>query len=141
MLTAADLEVNLLEFRRRSFQFDRLVELPSGTQAIFHRTETESERQLRPRLVRLAVVVPLAWVVHDEPSDTLRVAPAGRVPRSGESAAVEVAAEPSEFEEDGVRWKRAPTGPTGYVYVPEELADRLLSKEGLRELGLASERP
>ena len=74
MLTAADLEVNVLDFRHRSFQFERLVELAGGPYAVFYRTETESERQLRPKLVRLTVVVPLAWVVLDEATDALRVA-------------------------------------------------------------------
>jgi hypothetical protein len=129
--------MNVLDFRRRSFQFDRLVELAGGPHAVFTRTETESERQLRPRLVRLTVVVPLALVVYDEAADALRLGRKGAGRPATEDHAVEVAAEPPEFEEGGVRWKRAPNGPAGYVYAPAELAGQLLSREGLAELGLA----
>jgi hypothetical protein len=134
VLTVADLEVNVLDFRHRSFQFERLVELPTGPHAVFSRTETESERQLRPRLVHLTVVVPLGWVVLDEAADALRLAREGPARPSTEAPAVEVAAEPPEFEEDGVRWKRARAGPAGYVYAPAELAGALLTREGLAAL-------
>ena len=137
MLTAADLEMNVLDFRHRTFQYDRTVELATGTYAVFHRTETESERQLRPKLLRLTVAVPLAWVVYDEPAEALRIRHGGTPRPSAGGSAVEVAAEPSEFEEDGIRWKRAPAGSTGYVYVPAELTGRLLSPEGRAALGLA----
>jgi hypothetical protein len=137
VLTAEDLGMNVLDFRRRSFQFDRLVELAGGPHAVFTRTETESERQLRPKLVRLTVVVPLAWVLYDEAADVLRLGRKGAGRPATEDPAIEVAAEPPEFEEDGVRWKRAPTGPAGYVYAPAELAGQILSREGLAELGLA----
>ena len=137
MLTVADLAMNVFDFRHRSFQFDRLVELAGGPHAVFCRTETESERQLRPRLVRLTVVVPLGWVVFDEAADALHLAPKGPARRSDEELAVEVAAEPPEFEEGGVRWKRALAGSAGYVYAPAEFARQLLSPEGLAELGLS----
>ncbi|HYB63194.1 MAG TPA: hypothetical protein VEE86_02075 [Thermoplasmata archaeon] len=136
MLTAADLEVNVLDFRHRSFQFDRRVDLGGTAYAVFSRTETESERQLRPKLVRLSVVVPLAWVVLDPASDSLRVARDGTVGRSTDAAAVEVAAEPPEFEEDGIRWKRAPAGTAGYVYAPLGEASIVLGRDGLTALGL-----
>jgi len=135
MLTAADLEVNVLDFRHRSFQFDRLVDLAGAPHAVFSRTETESERQLRPKLLRLSLIVPLPWLVVDEASDALRVSRDGTVRPVKEAPAVEVAAEPSEFDEDGLRWKRAPsTG--GYVYAPLELAGTLLAPPGLAALGL-----
>ena len=136
MLTVAELETNVLEFRHRSFQFDRLVEIEGAPCALFSRTETESERQLRPKLVRLAVVVPLAGLVYDEGADALRVAPGGSAHPVADAPAVEVAAEPPEFEEDGVRWRRAPAGASGYVYVPAELAPRLLAPGGLAALGV-----
>ena len=136
MLTAADLEVNVLDFRERTFQFDRLVDVGRRTYAVFSRTETESERQLRPKLVHLTVVVPLEEVILDEASDALRI---GR-PRTGTvapgAAAVEVAAEPPEFEEGGLRWKRVALGSSSYAYVLLDLADTLLSREGRAGLGL-----
>ncbi len=133
MLTDADLEVNVLEFRHRTFQFERLADLADGPYAVFTRTETETERQLRPRLLHLTVVVPLAWVVLDSEADVLRV---------GRTAATvgnptEIAAEPSEFEEDGRSWRRAAAGPAGYVYAPAERADALLAAAGRSALGLA----
>jgi hypothetical protein len=137
VLTVADLETNVLEFHHRSFQFDRLVEVEGTAQAVFSRTETESERQLRPRLVHLTVVVPLAGLAYDEGSDALRIAPGGRARPAADASAVEVAAEPSEFEEDGLRWRRAPAGAAGYVYVPAELAPTLLTPVGRAALGLA----
>jgi len=136
VLSVADLETNLLDFRHRSFQFDRLVELAAGAHAVFSRTETESERQLRPKLLRLTVAVPLAWIVHDQTADVLRATRSGHLPPSKEEPAVEVAAEPPEFEEHGIRWKRVAAGPSGYVYAPTELAAVLLSPEGLAQLGL-----
>jgi hypothetical protein len=137
VLTVADLEVNVLEFRHRSFQFDRLAEVASTEYAVFSRTETESERQLRPKLIRLSVVVPLAWLVQEEREDgALRVARDGKPRPAADVPAVEVAAEPPEFEEDGLRWKRLAAGPPGYVYAPAELAGSVLGPEGLAALGL-----
>jgi hypothetical protein len=138
VLTAADLEVNVLEFRQRSFQFARLVETRSGSQAVFERTETENERQLRPRLLHLTLVVPLGWVVLDEPSDLLRVARDGRAaPPPAIAPVVEVAAEPEEFDEGGARWRRVPgAAPGSFLYAPQELAPDLLGGEGRRALGL-----
>ena len=137
MLTAADLEVNVLDFRHRAFQFDRLVEHAGVSLAVFSRTETESERQLRPKLVRLTVVVPLGWVVLDEAADALRVARDGPARPTKDAPAIEVAAEPSEFEEEGVRWKRSPAGPAAYVYAPVDLPGGVLTPERLAALGLA----
>lgn len=137
VLAPADLETNVLEFRQRSFQFVRLVEHSLGTQALFGRTETESERQLRPRLVRLTLVVPLAWVVYDETADLLRVSRDGTIaPPPAIAPVVEVAAEPTEFEEGGVRWKRVGSPTESYVYAPAEFGETLLSPAGLRELGM-----
>ena len=137
MLTASDLEINVLEFRQRSFQFERLASLEGTDLAVFSRTETESESQFRPRLVHLKLVVPQAWVVYDEPNDLLAVARDGRtVPVRLTEPVVEVRADRPEFREQGIDWKRA-DGPSGsLLYVPAELADRVLSPEGLAALGV-----
>jgi hypothetical protein len=137
MLEAADLEVNVLEFRQRSFQFDRLVEIDGTPFAVFSRTETESESQFRPKLVHLRLAVPLPWVMLDEATDALRIARDGAIPLTTiTEAAVEVGAEPAEFREQGIDWKRAP-GPAGaLVYAPAEFSGRLLTAGGFSALGL-----
>ncbi len=138
MLTAADLEINVLEFRQRSFQFERLADLEGTDFAVFSRTETESESQFRPRLVHLKLVVPQAWIVYDEPNDLLALARDGTtVPPRLTEPVIEVGAERSEFREQGIDWQRA-SGPGGaLVYVPTELAAPVLSDAGLAALGLA----
>jgi len=137
VLTAADLEVNLLEFRQRSFQFDRLARVGATDLAVFSRTETESESKFRPGLVHLHVVVPLAWIRLDEASDSLRIASGeGGLPMVPTEAVVEVGAEPPEFREQGVEWQRAP-GPQGsLVYAPADRAGELLTRAGFAALGL-----
>ncbi|HTT16768.1 MAG TPA: hypothetical protein VMH49_05380 [Thermoplasmata archaeon] len=137
MLTASDLEVNVLEFRQRTFQFDRLAEVDGSPVAVFSRTETESESQFRPRLVHLRLAVPLGWIVRDEAADALRIGRDGAGPPIVIAEAVtEVGAERTEFREQGVDWKRAP-GPGGVlVYAPRELADRWLTPSGFAALGL-----
>jgi len=138
MLTAADLEVNVLEFRQRSFQFERLATVGDQEIALFRRTETESESQFRPRLVHLWLAVPLAWIVWDERADLLRIAKDHRaLPMAPDESVVEVRAEPPEFHEQGIGWKRA-DGPGGtLVYAPAEFADRLLGPVGFAALGIA----
>ncbi|HYA54129.1 MAG TPA: hypothetical protein VEG42_00820 [Thermoplasmata archaeon] len=135
MLDQSDLEVNVLEFRQRSFQFDRLVEHAGRELAVFSRTETESESQFRPRLLHLRVVVPRAWVVYDEPNDVLLLARDGKsVPVRLVEAVSEVGADPSEFQEQGIDWRRVP-GPGGVlVYGPEELERELLTPAALAEV-------
>jgi hypothetical protein len=137
VLTEADLEVNVLEFRQRSFQFERVAEVAGQEVALFSRTETESESQFRPRLVHLRVVVPLAWVVHDEPNDVLLLARDGTtLPLRLTETVVEVGAEPAEFTEQGIAWTRAP-GPAGtMVYAPTELKDVLLAPAAFAALGV-----
>jgi hypothetical protein len=139
MLEPADLEVNVLEFRQRSFQFARIVELPGGPIAVFERTETETERQLRPRLLHLTLLVPQPWVVLDPATDLLRVAASGAVEAPPAIApVVEVAAEPEEFEEGGVRWRRvAGRSSEAFLYGPAERSAALFSADGRRALGLA----
>jgi hypothetical protein len=138
MLEASDLEVNVLEFRQRAFSFERLATVADHGIAVFGRTETESESQFRPKLLHLKLAVPQAWVVYDEPNDVLRIARDGStIPVRLTEPVVEVAAEPPEFQEQGIGWRRAP-GPGGtLVYAPTELADELLAPKGFAGLGLA----
>ncbi len=135
MLSVADLEINVFEFRQRAFGFARVAPVGGEEYAVFSRTETESESRFRPALVHLVVVVPLSWVVHDEASDTLRVSRDGRPPAPAlTEPVVEVGAEPAEFGEQGVRWKRFGAGTGTFVYVPEEQAPALLAPAALATL-------
>ncbi|MGA9839722.1 MAG: hypothetical protein WBF81_04540 [Thermoplasmata archaeon] len=137
MLSPGDLEVNVLEFRQRSFQFERAGTVAGREVAVFSRTETETETQFRPKLVHLRVLVPLEWVLYDEPNDLLLIARDGTTPpvRLTEPV-VEVGAERTEFQEQGMPWKRI-GGPSGtLVYAPQELADVLLTPAALTALGL-----
>ena len=137
MLTVSDLEVNLLEFRQRSFQFQRLATVGDREVARFSRTETETESQFRPKLVHLHLLVPFAWVVFDEANDVLLIARDGTtLPVRLTEQVVEVGAERSEFEEQGIAWKRV-GGPSGsFVYAPSELADSLLQRATYTALGI-----
>jgi hypothetical protein len=136
VLTEADLEVNVLEFRQRSFQFDRIAEWEGEQYAVFSRTETESESQFRPRLVHLHLILPLGWVALDAANDELRIAPGGGAPppRLIETV-VEVGAEPPRFKESGVEWTRTAPAPDQRLYAPSDRAERLLSPEGRAALG------
>ena len=138
MLSVSDLEINVLEFRQRSFQFERVVSFEGTDLAVFSRTETESESQFRPRLVHLKLVVPQAWVVYDEPNDLLALAKDGTtVPVRLTEPVVEVRAERPEFREQGVDWKRS-DGPSGtLVYVPVEFSGPVLTSAGFSALGIA----
>ena len=138
MLTAADLEINVLEFRQRSFQFERLADLEGTDFAVFSRTETESESQFRPRLVHLKLVVPQSWIVFDEPNDLLALAKDGvTVPPRLTEPVVEVGAERTEFREQGIDWRRG-AGPGGIlVYVPLEHAGPVLTDAGFAALGIS----
>ena len=137
MLTAADLEINVLEFRQRSFQFERLADFEGTDFAVFSRTETESESQFRPRLVHLKLIAPQAWVVYDEPNDLLALSKDGvTIPPRLTEPVTEVRAERTEFREQGIEWRRS-NGPGGVlVYVPEELAAQVLTDAGLAALGI-----
>jgi len=93
--------------------------------------------QFRPRLVRLAVVVPLVWVVLDEAGDVLSLARDGAtVPPHKAEAVVEVGAERTEFEEQGIGWKRATAASGTFVYAPTDLAGTLLTPGAYSALGL-----
>lgn len=132
MLDLSDLEINVLEFRQRSFQFERLVELGGVELAVFSRTETESESQFRPRLLHLRLVVPRSWVVYDEPNDVLLLSKDGAtVPLRLTETVTEVRADRPEFKEQGIDWRRAEGRDGLLVYAPAELASDLLSPAGL----------
>jgi hypothetical protein len=137
VLTASDLEINVLEFRQRSFQFDRIASFDGEEYAVFSRTETESESQFRPRLVHLHLVVPLAWVVLDEANDSLRIARDGATaPPHLIETVIEVGAEPPQFKEQGIEWTRA-SGPGGaHYYAPADRSSRLFTPEGHAALGV-----
>ncbi len=140
MLTASDLEINVLEFRQRAFQFERLADFEGTDFAVFSRTETESESQFRPRLVHLKLVVPQSWVVYDEPNDLLAISRDGRtIPARLTEPVVEIAAERPEFSEQGIDWRRAKGSAGNWVYVPEEIAPLVLSGEGRDALGLTGD--
>jgi hypothetical protein len=137
VLTAADLEINVLEFRQRSFQFERLADVEGTDFAVFSRTETESESQFRPQLVHMKLVVPQAWVVYDEPNDLLAIAEDGAtVPVRLTEPVVEVRADRTEFREQGVEWKRRESPGGELVYVPTSHAATVLSEAGLAALGI-----
>jgi hypothetical protein len=137
VLDLADLEVNLLEFHGKNFAFERVASVDAQEFAIFTRTETESESQLRPKLLRLWVVVPRAWVLFDSAADLLVFGRDGQTPgkRSAE-AAIEAAAEQPAFSEQGIPWRRLPVAGHGFVYIPDELSARPLDSGGLAQLGV-----
>ncbi|MGI0055138.1 MAG: hypothetical protein ACREB9_00940 [Thermoplasmata archaeon] len=131
MLDQSDLEINLLEFRQKSFQYDRTVELDGAAYAVFTRTETETESQLRPKLVHLWVLVPRDWVAYDAGLDLLRIALEGTpLPAHLPGNAVESAAEPSEFREQGFDWVRAELDQGRYAYYPKERAPAFATEAG-----------
>jgi hypothetical protein len=120
MIEDSDLESNVLEFVLKSFQYDRTTEVGGTEYALFHRTETESESQFRPKLVKLVLVVPKAWVVHDLASDLLLIASDGVHPGPrGSGTAMEAAAEKTEFPEQGVDWVRVARPNGGWIYYPK----------------------
>jgi hypothetical protein len=136
-METSDLEIHLVEFRQKSFQFHRLVDFEGVEFVVFSRTETESERQFRPKLVHLHLVIPRSWLTFDEDGETLRFDAQGASrPAPPTTAAEEVGSERPEFTEGGIRWKRL-TGPGGFhLYVPEPWAEKLDTPEGHRALGL-----
>ena len=137
VLSVSDLEINVLEFRQRSFQFQRAAPVNGRDVALFSRTETETESRFRPKLIHLNLLLPQAWVVYDEPNDILLVSRDGAtIPVRLSEQVVEVGAEPPEFEEQGLSWKRV-GGPSGsYVYAPAELSSELLTPTAYATLGM-----
>jgi hypothetical protein len=138
VLAPGDLEVNVLEFRQRSFQFQRVATVAGRAIALFSRTETETESQFRPKLIHLHLLVPQEWVVLDEPNDVLLIARDGTTPPVRLTEPVlEVGAERAEFQEQGIPWKRV-GGPSGsFVYAPAELSEVLLAPASYEALEIA----
>ena len=137
MLDAADMETNVLEFVRKSFAFSQMVDLAGREVAVFQRTETESESQFRPRLLRLHLVVPREWVILDPAGEMLVLARDGHtVGLRTVGEAVEAAAESTEFTEQGIEFHRLPLKERGWLYVPEEFRAAWATPEGLGILGL-----
>ncbi|MFG1530037.1 MAG: hypothetical protein AAFA34_02015 [Thermoplasmata archaeon] len=131
-----DLELNLLEFRQKSFQFARLATIEGTEFAVFSRTETESERQFRPRLVHLHLAVPRAWIRLDPAGEMLQLVPDGHSAAAPSTRdAEEVGAERSEFTEAGEGWRREAGAGGFHLYVPTRYAATLLTPEGHRALG------
>lgn len=137
MLEPSDLEVNILEFRHKSFSYDRLATVNGVEFVVFTRTETESESRLRPPLIHLRVIVPRASIVLDVGADLLFLAPDGVRPGPREAGtAVESAAEGTEFQEQGFDFRRIALAADSFVYVPRDHLERALSPEGRGALGL-----
>ncbi len=137
MVDVADLETNLLLFLRKSFSFDHSATLDGREYGVFLRTETESESKFRPRIVHLALVVPLDWVVYDVAADLFALGRDGVRPGPrGGGAASESATEAREFTEQGLAWRREVLAGGGVVYLPKELAPALFGPAALAALGL-----
>jgi hypothetical protein len=135
MIEESDLAMNLLSFRNKNFSFERTAEIGGERFVVFHRTETESESKLRPQLVRMWVVTPQEWLIYVESEDALVLGMDGKTPGPAIAAeALEVAAEPGEFDERGIPWVRHARHPETLVYVPRSRREALLSDEGLRAL-------
>jgi hypothetical protein len=138
MVEEAELENRLLEFLEKTFSFDRSVEVAGRRFAVFSRTETESESQFRPRLVRLRVVVPHDLLLYDLASDALFIAPDGETPGPhASSEAREAAADAPEFLEQGVAWRRVAVEKGVLLYVPVADEPALLGEAGRMALGLS----
>ena len=140
MVDLTELEVNVLEFVRKSFAFSQLATVDGEELATFHRTETESESQFRPKLLRLVLVVPTAWVIYDLAADLLVLGRDGHTPgpRAGGSA-VEAAAETREFREQGIEFRRFAL-PEGWLYVPADWVDRVTTPAAVAALGIPTPR-
>ena len=133
----ADLETHLLQFLLKNFGFERSATAGEQEVAVFGRTETESESQFRPRLVKLRVVVPRAWVLYDLAADALVLGRDGATPGPrGTGTAHEESAEKSEFREQGIDWKKVVFARGSVVYVPRELEPIILSPTARAALGL-----
>ncbi|HZY91707.1 MAG TPA: hypothetical protein VFG07_02895 [Thermoplasmata archaeon] len=136
MVDAADLEVNVLEFLHKSFGFERLAEVGGTEYAVYHRRETESETKLRPKIVRLFVVIPRRQLVLDPTEELVRVSPDGVTPgprKAGEAR--ESAADSTEFSEQGLDWHREKV-PNGVAYLPKTAGPLLREPGALGALGL-----
>ncbi|MCI4336399.1 MAG: hypothetical protein L3K17_04275 [Thermoplasmata archaeon] len=138
MLDAAQLEAAVLEFRHKSFSFERLAEVDGTEYAVFSRRETETESKLRPKVIRLFVVAPRSRLLYEEETESLWLSPDGITPGPRDpGTAQEAGAEAAEFREQGLPWKRA-TVPGGVAYLPQDRAAQLATADGLAALGFDS---
>jgi hypothetical protein len=139
MVDSGQLESIILEFRHKSFSFEGRFDLGAEPWVVFARSETESESKFRPRVVRLRILVPVAWV-HADPAGELlllgRDGTPGLSPSSG--PALEVAAEPDEFEEQGIAWVRWRPRPERLLYLPADSAETLRKHPEVERLGTSA---
>ena len=136
MVDVTDLESNVLEFLRKNFAFARLATVGDREYAVFQRTETESESQFRPRILRLSLVVPADWVLHDLAADLLVLGRDGHTPGPrGTGTAVEAAAQTQEFVEQGIPFRRRAL-PGGWLYVPADSEGSITDPTALAALGI-----
>lgn len=138
MLDTATLEAAVLEFRHKSFSFERAATVDGVEYAVFARRETETESKLRPKVIRLVVVVPRDRLVYEEETGSLWISPDGVLPgpREGGSAQ-EAAAEAPEFREQGLEFRRRPVA-GGVAYLPKVRSDKLGSGAAAAALGLGA---
>jgi hypothetical protein len=131
MVDDADLETHLLDFTLKTFAFARVARVEDQEYVVFERTETESESQFRPKLVKLRVAIPRAWVLYDLAGDALVIARDGKTAGSRPTGtAQETAGGTTEFEEQGVHWKRVRFPDGSYLYAPVERSASLGSVAG-----------
>jgi hypothetical protein len=131
MVEDADLETHLLDFTLKTFAFARTARFEEKDLVVFERTETESESQFRPKLVKLRVAVPRSWILYDLAGDALVIARDGKTAGARPTGtAQETAGGTTEFEEQGVRWKRLRYADGSYLYAPAELSARLSTPAG-----------
>ncbi|HEV2449590.1 MAG TPA: hypothetical protein VGU43_04160 [Thermoplasmata archaeon] len=136
MLEPAVLESTVLEFRSKSFSHEESIRIGERDWLVFARSETESESKFRPKVLRLRVVVPADWVFADPAGERLLLGPDGSPGAMGApTEAVEVAAEPEEFTEQGIDWVRWRPRPERLLYLPRTSADELRRSESVLRLG------
>ena len=121
MVDPVDLEVNVLEFLRKSFMFARRATVDGREVLLFQRTETESESRFRPKVLRLYVAVVADWVLFDLAAELLVLGKDGHAPGPrGTGTALEAGAEAAEFDEQGIRFRRHALA-DGWLYLPVDL--------------------
>jgi hypothetical protein len=135
VLETGVVQSTLLEFRHKSFSFEGNLAVGSEPWVVFARSETESESKFRPRVIRLRVLTPQAWL-HLDPAGELLLLGSGPEPglAGPGGPALEVAAEPDEFEEQGIAWVRWRPRVERLLYLPAEHASELRALGGVQEL-------
>jgi hypothetical protein len=130
------LESTVLEFRNKSFSHEQSLRFGTEEWLVFARSETESESKFRPKVLRLRVLVPAEWVYADPAGERLILGPDGgpAAPTGGGGEALEVAAEPEEFTEQGIEWVRWRPHAERLLYLPAPRATELRALPAVREL-------